>query len=282
MLLPAKTKRQLEVITQKPGGSYLLLGVAGSGKYLACIQMAEQMKLPKSAVLTIETAETSIGIAQIHQLQRQLNLKTADGATRLVLVRDADLMTAEAQNAFLKMLEEPPTDTTILLLAANRAKLLPTIISRCRTIHLGSSSQSEITDFLIKEYNQPQPRAAEIAKLSRGSIGLAVQLAADTELLQSWQDRQQLIGDLLDDNLDLYQKLARVGKIEGETDTVAVIEGYLTELRQKIRSSLGGPTASFALLSNQLAKATKLLKQLQANANSRLVLTQLALESTLE
>jgi hypothetical protein len=77
-------------------------------------------------------ADKSIGIDRIRSLISQLNLIPAHGKKRAGIIPEAEKATTEAQNALLKLLEEPPKSTHIFLSAPNPAHLLPTIVSRCK------------------------------------------------------------------------------------------------------------------------------------------------------
>jgi len=93
--------------------------------------------------------ETSLGINQIRLLQKQLALKPYSAPFKIALITEAEKLTIPAQNALLKILEEPPARTLIILLAPQKEALLPTIISRCQLIHLNQKPQLEIDqDFL--------------------------------------------------------------------------------------------------------------------------------------
>lgn len=76
----------------------------------------------------------SIGIAEIRKMIAMLSLKPYGEGYRLVVIKEMEKATVEAGNALLKLLEEPPPDTCIILCADNLNKLLPTVISRCQII----------------------------------------------------------------------------------------------------------------------------------------------------
>ncbi len=78
-------------------------------------------------------SDTSIGIDEIRQIQHTLSRKSTSGAN-IVIVLNAHTMTIAAQNAFLKTLEEPPTNSEIYLITTQPDELLPTIVSRCQII----------------------------------------------------------------------------------------------------------------------------------------------------
>jgi len=80
--------------------------------------------------------ETSIKIAQIRELKEKISLKPFSAKAIVVVISEADKMTLPAQNSLLKILEEPPVSSRIILTAPGPKTLLPTIISRCQIIHL--------------------------------------------------------------------------------------------------------------------------------------------------
>jgi DNA polymerase-3 subunit delta' len=77
-----------------------------------------------------------IKIAAIRDLFRFTISKPNEAAMRVIIIENADTMNEQAQNAFLKMLEEPPVNTFFILIAENINSLLATIVSRCRNIWL--------------------------------------------------------------------------------------------------------------------------------------------------
>lgn len=97
--------------------------------------------------------KTSIKIDQIRELKGKISLKPFSAKTVVVVINEADKMTLPAQNSLLKILEEPPTSSRIILTAPGSKTLLPTIVSRCQIIHLSDETKidQEILDsqFLI-------------------------------------------------------------------------------------------------------------------------------------
>ena len=95
--------------------------------------------LPENTVVDAED-RVSILIEQIRNLDERLMHMPESGTKRVVLILEADQMTDEAANCFLKTLEEPPIDTVFVLTSSRPEFLLPTIRSRCRVVpftHLG-------------------------------------------------------------------------------------------------------------------------------------------------
>ncbi len=84
-----------------------------------------------------------IGINVIRRLRKWLQKKPYRASKKIVLIEEAENLTIPAQNAFLKILEEPPKDSIIILTAENAQLFLPTILSRCRLIRLPSPQQKK-------------------------------------------------------------------------------------------------------------------------------------------
>ncbi|MDP3726717.1 MAG: hypothetical protein Q8Q96_00185 [bacterium] len=94
----------------------------------------------------------TIGIEEVRNLQKKLFLKPLKSPVKAVVIKNAENLTLEAQNALLKSLEEPPDNTIIILTASNKDLLLPTILSRCKIVELKKEeaqlSKNEISQYL--------------------------------------------------------------------------------------------------------------------------------------
>ncbi len=104
-----------------------------------------------------------------------------DGEWRVVLIDTADDLNSNAENALLKMLEEPPKQTVIILLSASPGRLLPTIRSRCLNVPLKSVSKMDIKAWLEKQGDASTDLIEACAVLSRGGPGKAVALAQNAK-----------------------------------------------------------------------------------------------------
>ncbi|MGI6278502.1 MAG: hypothetical protein ACOYJ8_01670 [Patescibacteria group bacterium] len=100
--------------------------------------------------------EKAIGIEAIRKIKNWLSQKAYQEKKRLIVIYQAQELTIEAQNAFLKTLEEPPKNTLILLATDNSHRLLPTIISRCQIIRLktNNSLQKPIDQKLVETFDK--------------------------------------------------------------------------------------------------------------------------------
>ncbi|NIA22864.1 MAG: AAA family ATPase [Proteobacteria bacterium] len=89
-----------------------------------------------------------IPLGYIQYIISQLKYKSVHDEDRIIIIRDAHYMTREAQNALLKILEEPPDRVFFILTTANEDKLLPTIISRCSRYLMSGLNENEMNRFL--------------------------------------------------------------------------------------------------------------------------------------
>lgn len=119
--------------------------------------------------------KTVITVDEVRKLRSFLSLSSADGGRRVVIVDTADEMNPNAANALLKMLEEPPTGVTFLLVSHQPSGLLPTIRSRCRELRLAPLSPADLAAALAQA-GAETPSVDALAALSGGSAGAAVRL----------------------------------------------------------------------------------------------------------
>lgn len=127
----------------------------------------------------VQPSGAHIRIDQIRTLCQSLVLKPYEAAVRVVLISDAHHMNAEASNALLKVLEEPPADTRFILTAHQAADLLPTIVSRCRHLRFSPISQTRLEAYLVRNRRLDPENAMVIASLAGGSIGRALSIQDD-------------------------------------------------------------------------------------------------------
>jgi len=112
----------------------------------------------------------------VRSLNHFLHLSSTDGGRRVVLIDSADEMNTQAANALLKMLEEPPARTVLLLVSHQPSRLLPTIRSRCRELRLAPLGAQDMAEALEQAGIAPEADATALAELSAGSVGEAVRL----------------------------------------------------------------------------------------------------------
>lgn len=135
----------------------------------------------------VDPSGTMIKIDQIRSLRKLLRYAPVEGGYRIIIVNDAQAMNPEASNAMLKMLEEPPNDTHVILTAPEPTDLLETIVSRCQHVPFRPISVETIVGFLKQVKDMDGDTARCIAILSKGSLGKA--LSADAENWMAWRTK---------------------------------------------------------------------------------------------
>ncbi|WP_424973459.1 DNA polymerase III subunit delta' [Dinoroseobacter sp. S124A] len=125
------------------------------------------------------------------------SMAAMDGGRRVVIVDAADEMNANAANALLKVLEEPPADTVMFLICHAPSKLLPTIRSRCRTLRMAALSPEDLGAALAQATGAPLPEAEiqSLLPLAEGSVGQALSLR-DAGGPEAYESLLRLLGDL--------------------------------------------------------------------------------------
>lgn len=120
----------------------------------------------------------SISVDEIRTLREKLALRPFGGGRHIAIIRQADKLTAQAQNALLKTLEEPAGDTVFFLITDQPGAMLQTIVSRCRPLRLFPLSAEKCAQALV-ENGIPGERARELAGWAQGSVGRALEIAGD-------------------------------------------------------------------------------------------------------
>jgi DNA polymerase-3 subunit delta' len=151
------------------GHAYLISGPAGSGKREVAAKLASAVngteaddvfssKAREIFVAEPESKSRRILIEQIRELEHGLQMRASDGRRKVAIIAEADRLQPQAANAFLKTLEEPPSNSLLLLLSALPEALPDTIVSRCISIPLAANGEE-----------MELPESAELVELLRDS-----------------------------------------------------------------------------------------------------------------
>lgn len=168
-MFAAPPPRSLDIAPDHPVARRIL---AGAEPGLALVTRSEDEK-------RAGRIRQEIVVDDIRRLTRFFGLSATDGGRRVVIVDAADEMNTAAANALLKMLEEPPARTLLLLVAHQPTRLLPTIRSRCRTLRLMPLNSADM-QAALSQAGTALPgspgQADQLATLAAGSVGAALRL----------------------------------------------------------------------------------------------------------
>ena len=135
---------------------------------------AIQLKKKEPYTLLTSAKTTNIPISLAREIKKKLALRHDKGQIRVVLFYKMEQMRKDSADALLKMIEEPPADTVIILIADKPDSLLPTIQSRSQKIKIPMVSSEHIKEYLIDNFDITDYQASLLSKISDGSIGQAL------------------------------------------------------------------------------------------------------------
>jgi DNA polymerase-3 subunit delta' len=180
--------------------AWLFTGPPGSGRSVAARAFAAALQCPDGGDGTCHACRTvlagthadvkvivpdglSIGVLEARELVRVAGRSPSQGRWQMIIVEDADRMSEAAANAVLKMIEEPPPRTVVMLCAPSlHPDDVPvTIRSRCRVVALRTPPVAAIADVLVSRDGVDPALAAWSAAASGGHVGRARRLARDED-----------------------------------------------------------------------------------------------------
>ena len=189
-----------------------------------------QIKIGDSINADLGTARHLIG---------ELALLPAEGGARVAIVEQAHRTNDDAQNALLKLLEEPPAGVTIVLCADDEEGLLPTVRSRCARVRLSAVGSREIEAWLGELGVADAPQAARLARLADGRPGLALAYARSA-------DAERIRGEIARGILDMLaaRRGVRLAAIREMMKSAAALDAALAEARPDDTATASGTGSS--------------------------------------
>ena len=236
---------------------------------------------------TVIPYKRNILVDAVRSLETEANFRPFEAESRFFIIDDADKMNAEASNALLKTLEEPPATSHIFLITSRPNALLPTIRSRVQTLRFAPIETGKIEEHLNTTKQYSQADAKILARLAHGKLGDALKLDLEkfrsrrelmTKVLQSLlqtKDRAVLLQtaeemndaknkDDYEKHLDALQALIHdvwTLKIGGEEIVNADIETHLKKLAEN---------ADSRKLSNWLTEIETMRERFAVNINKKI------------
>jgi DNA polymerase-3 subunit delta' len=229
----AAVRRSIE--RERPPHALLLVGPDGSGKTTLALDLAagllcldpdpaarpcracsacrkvEHGNHPDLHRIAPEGAGDQIRLGAVQALTAELALLPMEGRIRVALIEDAHRLNPDAQNALLKVLEEPVGAACIILAADDAAALLPTVVSRMARLRFGPVANKVIVELLAEHGLADPARATSLAIAADGRPGIAIAMSSQPEaaIVLARLSRQLL--DLL--AADLRTRLGAVSEL---------------------------------------------------------------------
>ena len=139
--------------------------------------------------LGIEKKQGNISVREAAEIVKTLSLKSYEGGHKIIIIWMAEAMNTDCSNKILKIVEEPPKDTVLLLLTESEEKILNTIYSRCQKLQFPLLTEVNIMEQLVEKQQVNQSAALKTSKLAQGDYNKALQLlneGSDDSVFEAW------------------------------------------------------------------------------------------------
>ena len=155
-----------------------------------------------------------------------------DSRYKVYIIDDAEKMNEAAQNALLKTIEEPPDYAVVILLAANRTALLPTILSRCVCLEMKPVPDDAVTKFLVHRHDADEEKAKLCAAFAQGIPGKAVLLAQSEDFMNLKEAALALVKRIHEiDAAEMGREIRRINSYHMEpTDYLDLIKVWYRDV----------------------------------------------------
>lgn len=262
LLLHPRTKAELLALKNNPPQGLLFIAPHGTGKHTIALTWAAAITAPHLVSVLEPDEKNIISIDATRMLYQRTRGKQA--GHQVIIIDHAESMSIEAQNALLKLLEEPRAHITFILTAPSQEALLPTILSRLQTVDILPVSAAVLASLANKKTDQQV--LAQMTFVAAGRPATFKSILTDPQVFDAHKRvmlrAKALIGS------SPYERLAAVTELNKDRQAaIAILEAMAYMLGQHIRKQ---PAASSIALANKLQTC---LQQLQSNGNLRAQLT---------
>lgn len=194
---------------------------AGSNPDLMVIERTEDPKTGKM--------RNNILVDDVRKVNSFFHKTASDGGWRVAIVDTADEMNRNAANAILKILEEPPKNSILIILAHAPGRLLPTIKSRCRMLPLKPLTSQTVKEILQKNYPEKEENIIDgYVSLSNGSPGYAISLM-EHQGLKVYREILGLLSTMPNINVPLMHDFAGTITTKKSGDTFLLFSEMLSQ-----------------------------------------------------
>lgn len=153
-------------------------GEDACGECDACAQVAA-LSHPDLMLVDLPEKRKKILIEQVRELQAALGRRALAGGRKIAILDHGERLTTDAQNAFLKTLEEPPAGSVLVIVSTSAAALEPTVRSRCQQIAFTPLPEADVARLLTDVHEVEPEEASEVARYADGSLGTALLLRTE-------------------------------------------------------------------------------------------------------
>jgi len=289
-----------EIAKDQLSHAYLFHGPRDTGKFTVAFILAKILLCPNNLchqcrdcqliksgshpdlILFRDNGE-SIKIDDVRVLIHKTNL-TSQGGRRIVLIEDLERMPIEAQNSFLKTLEEPAGKTIFLMTSTQVKKIVPTILSRVRQQSFSLVDDEVMRRELTLRFKDHSD-FEEVLQMAQGRPGLAIRLLSEPSVLSAYRGAYNQIDQILKNN-DLTGKFSYVESLEGDKDQLELFFDVFCQIIRKTAydfvvrgESLLSPRYDLRDVTHLFEHLLKTRYLIERNANKKLALENFLLST---
>ena len=200
---------------------------------------------PDIITVSPEENKKNITIAQIRSVRAEAYIKPHMGGKKIIIITLAERMNDQAQNALLKVLEEPPENVIFILIAENASMMLSTIVSRCVVLSLTAPDFVDAAEYLKGVTNANEEDITEALKNNRNNIGRALSVLSSK--VNSRQSITNSFAKVLISGGSTYELLKMVAPLErdrvGCADFITNLKAHVAEkIRVRVSQNLAVDT----------------------------------------
>lgn len=142
----------------------------------ACLK-SDKLEYPDLHWLDLQKNSENLRIEQIRQAQNSINFKPFEGRVKVFVINNAQALSEEAANCLLKVIEEPPLDSVVILITSNQRAVLPTILSRCQKIKFSALRKKQVKEILKQGCKLEPWQSDYLARYCDGRLAQAISLS---------------------------------------------------------------------------------------------------------
>lgn len=229
--------------------------------------------------------KASVGVDIIRNLRADAHVIPSEAERKIYIIKGADTMTEQAQNAFLLSLEEPPSYVTYLLLCKDASRLLDTIRSRAPSLRLSPASPDELREFILQNrsvrdrYSRlNSEEKAELTVCAAGNAGRALRLLEGTALADRTKEKRDaldFLSSLLSGDGEAYITVSDMKKLKRDSasllldDMTAALRDMLVFKKVKSAGTVFFTDAASAVAAASSYSAKKLAFTLDAVTDTK-------------
>lgn len=248
------------------------IGLQAAAQYIAALQDAKPVVVLPEKDGKVDTDKGTITVDIVRRLYDQTRTKTTQH--RVIVIDQAERMSPGAQNAFLKLLEEPAGGVQFIILSHEPTSLLPTVRSRAQHITLRRITPEQSIDFLDKLNVSDATKRQQLLFIAQGLPAELTRLVQDSEYFEKrasiLRDARSLLQSDKYTGLVLAQQYA-----QKRPESLVLVNDACELLRRSLKQAAN--TTARETITTKLAALEQVYDQLHNNGNVRLVLASAVL-----